>query len=370
VWAGPAGSHAISAGADVLRVTGEANEDFLLSGGSFQNRRITGGDQVLFGVFAQDRIRLDDRWQIQGGARLDVWRNSDGFRRIMTIADMDVSVDSVFDDRSEVRLSENVGVTFTASDRVSLRGGLYTGLRVPTLNELYKPFRAAGGVVTEANADLEPERVLGAEIGVDLDLADRGLLRLTGFWARVSDAILDATIGVAETPGPIAPCGFVPAGGICRQRSNLGTIRSLGLEAELDLRLQGAWRLGGTYELNPTEITDAPGRPDVVGNRSQGSPVHRAQIRFGHVDARILEAVVTGRYLGTRFDDDLNEAEIDDSFLFDIRVRRTLTGRIELFGSVQNLFDTAAEVSRDRDGFVRVTSPRAATAGLRFRTSR
>lgn len=367
VWAGQAGPHAISAGADVLRVTGEATEEFLFSDGAFQNRRITGGDQVLFGVFAQDRIRLDDRWQVQGGARLDVWRNTDGARQILTIADMDVSVDSIFEDRSEVRLSQNVGVTFAASDRATFRGSLYTGLRVPTLNELYKPFRAAGGVVTEANADLEPERVLGAEIGVDLDLSGRGLLRLTGFWARVSDAILDATIAVAETSGPIAPCGFVPAGGICRQRDNLGTIRSVGLEAELDLRLQGAWRFGGSYELNPTEITEAPGRPEVVGNRSQGSPVHRAMVRFGHMDARVLEAVVTGRYLGTRFDDDLNEAEIDDSFLVDIRVRRVLTDRFELFGSVQNLFDTAAEVSHDRDGFVRVTLPRAVSGGLRLR---
>ena len=370
VWNRPnIGNHSFTLGTDVLRSSGDASEEYLFSDGTFTRGRDTGGNQVLFGFFAQDRIQLDDRWQVHAGARVDVWRNTDGFRQITQLATSEVTTDSIFEGRSEVRLSHNVGFLVDASDQVSLRGSFYSGLRVPTLNELYKPFRAAGGVVTEANANLDPERVLGAELGIDIQPDPTVLLRITGFWARVSDAILDVTIQEATTSGMIAPCGFVPAGGVCRQRDNLGTLRSIGLESEIQIRPANQWLLAVSHELNPTEITDAPGRPDVVGNRALGSPVHRAMVRVGHIDPSTLEVVATGRYLGTRFDNDLNTAEIADSFLLDLRLRRQLTSKLSAFASVQNIFNTVAEMSHDASDFVRVASPRMFVGGLRIRIS-
>ncbi len=368
VWASSGtNDHGLSLGADVLRVTGKAFERFIFTDGAFERERVTGGDQLLAGFFAQDRIQLNDRWQLHAGLRLDVWRNSDGFRDISEIATGAVLTDSSFTSRSETRLSHNLGLTFAASDDVSLRGGFYSGLRVPTLNELYKPFRAAGGVVTEANANLQPERLVGAEIGIDIQPDPTVLLRFTGFWANVSDAILDATIQEATSPGVIAPCGFVPAGGVCRQRSNVGTLRSTGLETEIQIRPAGAWLLAASHELNPTQITDAPGRAEIVGNRALGSPVHRATFRIGHVDPRTLEVVATGRYLGKRFDNDLNTAEIADSFLIDLRVRRRISRTLTAFGSLQNVFDTVAEISHDASDFIRVAAPRTFVGGLRVR---
>ncbi len=370
VWDKPdVGNHSFTLGADVLRVTGNATEQFLFSAddNAFTRGRETGGDQLLAGFFAQDRIQVGDRWQVHGGLRLDVWRNSDGFRLLTELSDGEVTTDSTFAGRTETRLSHNLGFVAEASDAVAVRGSFYSGMRVPTLNELYKPFRAAGGVVTEANADLSPERMIGAELGLDIQPDRTVLIRLTGFWARVSDAILDVTIQEAETSGVIQPCGFVPAGGVCRQRNNLGTLRSLGLETEIEIRPSGAWLLAASHQFNPTEITDAPGRPDVEGNRALGSPVHRATLRVGHVDPSTLEVVATGRYLGSSFDNDLNTAEADDSFLVDLRVRRQLTPQLSAFASVQNVFDTVAEVSHDANGFIRVAAPRTFVGGLRVR---
>jgi len=276
VWANaPSGRHSVSLGADLLRVSGEASEQFIFSDGAFERERVTGGTQLLAGFFAQDRIQLDDRWQLHAGVRLDVWRNGDGYRDIEEIASGAVLVDSSFASRSETRLSHNLGLSVAASDDVSLRGGFYSGLRVPTLNELYKPFRAAGGVVTEANASLQPERVLGAEVGIDIQPDPKVLLRFTGYWARVSDAIVDATIQEATGSGVIAPCGFVPAGGVCRQRSNVGTLRSTGLETEIQIRPARSWLFSVAHQLNPTEITEAPGRHGGArppGDRRQSRP--------------------------------------------------------------------------------------------------
>ncbi len=368
VWQKPGlGAHDLTLGADLLSATGDASENYLFNDGAFARQRETGGDQRLYGFFVQDRIQAGDRWQLYGGLRLDLWRNSSGFRHIFEIADRNVLTDNTFEDRSGTQLSHNLGFMHEASDAVAIRGSFYSGLRVPTLNELYKPFRAAGNVVNESNEALDPERVLGAELGLDLQPDPSMLIRLTGFWARVSDAITDVTIQEAETSGVIQPCGFVAAGGVCRRRDNVGTLRSIGLETEVEVRPSGAWLLALNHQYNPTEVTEAPGRPDLIGNEVQGSPTHRAMLRVGHTDPSTLEVVATGRYLGARFDNDLNTGEIAASFLLDIRLRRQLTSRLSAFASVQNIFDTVAEMSHDANGFIRVAAPRTLVGGLRVR---
>ena len=202
---------------------------------------------------------------------------------------------------------------------------------------------------------------------MDLQPDPSVLIRLTGFWTRVSDAITDVTIQEAETSGVIQPCGFVAAGGVCRRRDNVGTLRSVGLETEIELRPSDTWLLAVNHQLNPTEVTDAPGRPDLIGNEVQGSPTHRAMLRVGYIDPSTLEVVATARYLGNRFDNDLNTGEIDNSFLVDLRVRRQLTGGLSAYASVQNLFDAIAEMSHDANGFIRVGAPRTLVGGLRVR---
>ncbi|MCG8467612.1 MAG: TonB-dependent receptor [Gemmatimonadetes bacterium] len=371
VWDKPGlGDHSLTFGADFLSATGDANELFIWDGSAFERERATGGDQTLFGFFAQDRIRIGDDIQLHGGLRLDVWRQSSGFRHVEVIADGEVLTDDTFEDRSGTRLSHNLGFLAPASDAVAVRGGFYSGLRVPTLNELYKPFRAAGGVVTESSEALDPERMIGVEVGLDIQPDPTFLVRLTGFWNRVTDAITDVTIQEATESGVIQPCGFVSAGGVCRQRDNVGTIRSIGLETELELRPSGAWLFAANYQFNPTEITEAPGRDDLVGNDVQGSPEHRAMLRVGHVDPTTLELVATGRFLGDRFDNDLNTGEIASSFLVDLRARRQITQQLDAFISLQNAFDTVAEMSHDAGGFIRVAAPRTFVGGLRVRVTR
>ncbi len=365
VWQKPGlGRHNLTLGTDILSATGEASERYLFSDGAFTRRRETGGDQTLYGFFIQDRIRLSDRWQSYGGLRFDRWRNAAGVRRVSDIAGGDVLTDDAFEDRSGGKLSHNLGVLLDVSDAATLRGSFYGGLRVPTLNELYKPFRAAGNVVNESNEALDPERMLGAEAGLDLQPDPTVLIRLTGFWARVSDAITDVTIQEAETSGVIQPCGFVPAGGVCRRRDNVGTLRSVGLETEVEWRPSGGWLVAFSHQFNPTEVTEAPGRPELTGNEVQGSPTHRATLRMGY-----RGLVVTGRYLGSRFDNDLNTGEIAGSFLVDVRARerRFFTDWLTMEFSVQNLFNTTAEMSHDASGFVRVAAPRSLVVGLRAR---
>jgi outer membrane receptor protein involved in Fe transport len=366
-WERPAGAHGLSAGVDYVWVEGEAFEDFLWRSDAFERRRHTGGEQTLLGIYLQDEFRPADDWLLIGGVRVDRWKNYSGFRQIDVIATGDQLTDAVFEDRSGWEFSHNLGLRFHQSDRMSWRGSFYGGLRVPSANELYKPFRRAGGVIVESNELLDPEKLLGFEIGADYQVGARLLARVTGFWAEVRDAILEATIAQVETSQNVDPCGFVPAGGACQQRTNIGTLRTSGVETELEYRPAPAWRLVAAYTFNPTEVVDAPGREDLVGNRGVRTPVHTAALRLGYSNPSFLDVTVAGRYLGKRFEDDVNAAEIDDSFVVDVRLGRQVTRTLSAFATIENLFDTPYEISRSGRGFVRVGGPFTVNGGLRVR---
>src|SRR6202012_3219049 len=92
----------------------------------------------------------------------------------------------------------------------------------PSLNELYRPFRM-GNNVTEANENLKPERLYGAEIAIGQDQTPV-VWGVTGFLTQLRDPIANVTLGVG--PGTFPRAGVVPAGGFFIQRQNLQAINA------------------------------------------------------------------------------------------------------------------------------------------------
>jgi outer membrane cobalamin receptor len=365
-WAMPLGSaHRVSAGADVQWIDAEVNEDFQFADGSFQRRRRTGGSRLLGGVFVHDAATLAPGLELLSSGRIDFWRDSGGARTVHDLSSGEVVEDETFSARNETTLNGNVGLRFAVTPGISLRGSAYRGFRAPTLSELYKPFRAAGNVVNEANESLRPERLVGVDGGLDWAPSPRLLLRVTGFWNRLEDPIYQVTIEEAGPTGrPIAPCGFVPAGGVCRQRRNLDAARARGVETEVDLRPHPSWRFSASHLYDQTEVVSAPEQPDVEGKWIRQAPRHQLAA-VGEYDApERFDLTVRGRYVGKRFDDDLNTLEVDDFFVADLRIGRRLSERLHAHVSVGNLLDTTAEVSRATNGLVRADTPRLVQVGL------
>ena len=92
---------------------------------------------------------------------------------------------------------------------LSLRTAAYLGWRMPTLNELFRPFRA-GLDATAANPNLDPEKLAGGEVGTDYE---HGAIRLsvTGFVNRLSlTALRDWALLVGQLAGVVV-LGIVQA---------------------------------------------------------------------------------------------------------------------------------------------------------------
>ena len=104
-----------------------------------------------------------------------------------------VTQDSSYANRSDWAFSGRAGALYHVSDAVALRGAAYSGFRLPTLNELYRPF-VVFPITTQANAALKPEKLKGVEGGIDLTPASGVQLSATLFYNRLDDAIANVTI--------------------------------------------------------------------------------------------------------------------------------------------------------------------------------
>ena len=245
---------------------------------------------------------------------------------------------------------------------LAARAAAYSGFRPATLNELHRPFRV-GNDITEANAALEPERLQGVETGLSWE---RGATSLgaTVFWNRIEDAIVNVTIG--QGPGIIAAlprAGFIPAGGVLRQRQNAGTIEATGIELNAEHRLDRL-TLVAAVSATDAELDGGSSAPQLTGLRPAQAPVWSATAGLDWRTTDRLTLSARARYESKRFDDDLNSRVLDAAVTLDARADYRLRDGVVLYAAADNLFDEEVEVSETGDGVPGYGPPRTARLGL------
>jgi outer membrane receptor protein involved in Fe transport len=357
-WTHP-GDARTSAGLDLRRVRGETQEHFTFSAGDFTRQRVAGGTQAFAGLFALHERALAPDWRLTLGARLDVWRETDGHRREIDRITTAVLRDDHYANRDGLEFSPSAGLVWTPAKEWRLRAAAQQAFRRPTLNELYRPFRV-GNVITEANAALDTERVTSAELGTDYM---RGGLTLGAalFWNELSDAVANVT--VARGPGTFPIVGFVPAGGTGRQRLNLDRLRVRGLELSAGWRPDPSLSLNAAYLYNDATVQRAPAAPALAGRRLAQVPRHCAALG---AEWRVRKLTLTPRVrvIGRQFEDDENLLILGTVVIADLGASYAC-GRGELFLTIENLGDARIETGRSADGLVNTGTPRLVLGGFR-----
>ena len=180
-------------GADARRTNGETRELANYVAGNPTRRRKAGGESWTSGAYAEASAELGSI----DGQRRRADRSLANRRRSFVRADYrqrrghrGTNISPAATDGCRPRAAASLA---PIGGGFSLRSAAYLGWRMPTLNELFRPFRA-GTDATAANPDLDPERLAGAEAGLEFA---RGPLRLslTAFVNRLSDAIANVTLG-------------------------------------------------------------------------------------------------------------------------------------------------------------------------------
>ncbi|HWA10965.1 MAG TPA: TonB-dependent receptor [Opitutaceae bacterium] len=360
VWTGADGSRT-SVGADVRYVRGETRENFTFVSGAFTKLRIAGGDQAFGGIFALREQPLRPDLRLTVGARVDDWKEGDGHRRESDVATGAVSRDDHYSDRDGHEFSPSVGLVWQPASAWRVRLAGQHAFRVPTLNELYRPFRQ-GTTVVETNPNLRTEHVTSGELGVDWS---RGPVTLggTGFWNDLHNEVANVTI--ARGPGTFPIFGTLAAGGLGQQRLNLDRTRVRGLD------LSAKWKAGEQLSLTADWLYDdatvlrADVSPALVGRRLP--QVARNSAAFGAIWRAPGDITVTPRlrWIGRQFEDNENTLVLGETVVGDIALSRPLSKHVDLFLSVENVGNARIETGRSADGTVNTGTPRLALGGLR-----
>jgi outer membrane receptor protein involved in Fe transport len=340
------GAHTLRLGVDYRRASGELQEEaYNAVTLALTERRRAGGATSNVGLF------IEDDWQLgaltlTGGLRADHIAITDTFYRAVNPAGA-LASEVIGADRSEWVATWRAGAAYAASDSLRLRAAAYTGIRLPTLNELTRPF-VVFPVVTEANAALRNERLEGFEAGLDWSAGDIVEISLTAFDNRVKDAIANVT----RRPN-------------LRQRQNLPAIAARGIEAGIGAQL-GQIGLNASLAYTDAEIEGAGASLELDGNRPPQVPRWSGSATLAWQPASGWRLAATVRHIAAQFEDDLETDVLAPATTLDAFAQAPL-GRsgFAIILRAENLTG-ATIVTRNAGGSIDLGVPRTLWAGLRY----
>ncbi len=332
-------------GLDYRRSEGELYETAISAfSGQVTARRNAGGVNTDLGLFVESDVLLG-ALTLTGGIRLDRFTIREGF-----FAERDgsggLTVDDRFPDRAGWETSFRAGALYRLGDGARLRAAAYSGLRLPTLNELYRPF-VVFPVVTQANAALENERLEGFEIGFDYVPSEDFSVGVTAFDNRVEDAIANVTLSQN-----------------LRQRRNIDAIQARGIEAEAALRF-GRVTLDAALAFTDAEAKGSGAALALDGNRPAQTPrwAGGASVAWRPATDWLLSLNI--RHVGAQFEDDLEQNRLPPATTVGAFAQVPVGSGIALIVRGENLTDETV-VTRDQAGSIDLGAPRTLWAGVRL----
>lgn len=270
-------------GADMQRVEGTSTDVLVPTG-----LRVAGGSQLQQGTFVQSdfsrgafRGFLGGRYQVvEGGSRF---------------------------------FSPSAGIV-GGHGPWRARGSVYRGFRAPTLNELFRPFRA-GNAETLANPLLRPETMFGAEVGVDYT-GEFATVSVSGFRNSLEDLITNVTL--VSTPALIS-----------RQRQNAAEALTRGIDMNARMRWhQWTGELG--YLFSESRFG--------TGERIPQVPRHSGTAQVTWYNGSTF-ASAGMRAFSFQFEDDRNQFVLPGFTTVQLSWSRTLTHGVAVNAEVENLLD-------------------------------
>lgn len=220
-----------------------------------------------------------------------------------------------------------------------LRASAYRAFRAPTLNELYREFRA-GNAVTLANALLRPETLRGVEAGADYA---SGALRFsaTAYTNHLDALITNVTRSVTPTL-------------ITRQRDNAGAATARGVESNANYRWR-AVRVEASYLFADSRYSTGERIPQIP--KHQGS----ALLAWSHRGTLLAGGL---RSSAVQFEDDRNLFPLPGFAIFHVTARQALRAGLSLHAAVENAFGRQVVVGFSPTPLI--GAPRLWRLGLRW----
>jgi len=342
-------------GSDARWIEGETGEHYFTQNGEFTRERHAGGTQIHSGLFAyHDRI-LSSSIRASVSARFDRWTLTDSYRRETDLTSVTVLLNENYAERTGSEFSTRAGLTWDLTKNWRWRSAVYQAFRVPTLNELYRPFQI-GNTLTNANPHLIPETLDGVEIGTTW-LAEHGSVKVTAFSNDLHNAVANVTLGIG--PGFVPDVGFVPEGGLGRRRENISLVRVQGIEISAIYHPLSFLKLSFDYL-----YSDASNR--MTENRLPQVPRHILITSFEWLPKSNWKVHAQARHESEAFENDLNTLRLNSFTTLDLRISHQLSPPTTVFLAIENLFDENIITRRTMGGLIDLGTPRFMRIGVKW----
>lgn len=269
------------------------------------------------GVFAQNVFSITPDLDLTTGVRYDY---------------LDFDIDDNFavgagdpDDsggRTYHEVSANAGLSYAWREGQRVYANVANAFESPTFTEFANPSGNGG-----FNDNLDPQKAVQYEIGAKGSIADAARYQISAFWIDVRDELV-----VFNNSG--ARDFF----------ENSGKSHRKGIEAKLsgnitdDLSATAAYTLAN-YEYR--EFVDVNGN-DFAGQDLPGLPEETLFGELAWRRADIGYAVLDMRYASSFFADNANTAKIDNAWIFNGRIGKTIPSadeKVTVYLGVDNIFD-------------------------------
>ncbi len=340
------GGHTLRFGADYRRTQGDLKEDaYSAFSGARTEQRFAGGVNTDAGFFVEDDWELG-RLTLTGGLRADHYTIRDGYYRALNGAGTTVLTDDTYGNRADWEVSWRGGAVFAATEALDLRAAAYRGLRLPTVNELYRPF-VVFPVTTEANANLVPETLEGFDVGLDWQAMPGIKLTATYFDNVVNDAITNVTIGTN-----------------LRQRRNIQAIDAEGFEFGAELR-SGPFGFDGSLAYTNAKQQGTGFASALDGYTPSQTPKWAASATASYRPADGALVAATLRHVGKQYEDDQETDVLPAATTLDLFAQIPLFGALSFVARAENVFDETI-VTRNQGGSMDLGAPRTVWAGVRY----
>ncbi|NJM24051.1 MAG: TonB-dependent receptor [Richelia sp. RM2_1_2] len=209
--------------------------------------------------------------------------------------------------------SPAVGVRWNIFETTTVRSNYIRNFRVPTLFNLYSNSPFAKG-----NPDLKPERGNSFDIGIDQQLGDIGLLRLTFFNNTILDNIAYDNINFTY--------------------ENIGKVRTTGVEVALNLQLAKNFYFSGNYTANDPRILESS-NPAEVDRELRFAGADSINLGLSYENPQGWYAGFLMHSLGNYPTNNTNTESLPGYTTFDFKLRVPVSQNIAINGSVENIFD-------------------------------
>ncbi len=307
-------NHLLSIGADYLDGSIDVVTDRYTSE---QQRK---GYVSKLGIFVQDEMSLNDAWFINISGRFDYWKTHGSQSDTL-----EGQPEGDYPERDGTVFSPKLSLLYKASPSLHVRASAGKAFKLPDLVEFYSS-STRGTTTYWGNPDLDPETVLGYELGMDYYFSQSGFLKGTLYYNDAENFIYSVRRDAQNF-----------------DKMNIDEVTTQGIEIEARYRPIATLELLASYTYNDSKIIKNQFHPELEENQLTYVPQQRWNLnaRYNILSGTVFLASV--EHVGDRYADDQNTAKYQEYTIVNASISHRFSPMFSAQVNVNNITDKIYE---------------------------